>query len=105
MKILISGACGFIGFHLSKELLNQSHRIIGVDNLNDYYDQNLKQSRLDILERYDSFSFHKVDLKDKAAVDKIFKRYQPTHVINLAAQAGVRYSIDNPYAYVDSNLI
>jgi UDP-glucuronate 4-epimerase len=105
MKILITGAAGFIGFHLSKKLLDQSYQIIGIDNLNDYYDPSLKQSRLEILGKYNNFNFHKVDLKDKAAVDNIFDTYQPTHVINLAAQAGVRYSIENPYAYVDSNLI
>lgn len=105
MKILITGAAGFIGFHLSKKLLDDSYQIIGIDNLNDYYDPNLKQSRLEVLGKYNNFSFHKVDLKDKSAVDNIFETYQPTHVINLAAQAGVRYSIENPYAYVDSNLI
>ncbi|WP_321327973.1 NAD-dependent epimerase [uncultured Ilyobacter sp.] len=104
MKILITGAAGFIGFHLSKKLLDDSYQIIGIDNLNDYYDPSLKQSRLEILGKYNNFNFHKVDLKDKAAVDNIFETYQPTHVINLAAQAGVRYSIENPYAYVDSNL-
>lgn len=104
MKILITGAAGFIGFHLSKKLLDDSYQIIGIDNLNDYYDPSLKQSRLEILGKYNNFNFHKVDLKDKATVDHIFETYQPTHVINLAAQAGVRYSIENPYAYVDSNL-
>ncbi len=104
MKILITGAAGFIGFHLSKKLLDKSYQIIGIDNLNDYYDPSLKQSRLEILGKYNNFNFHKVDLKDKATVDHIFETYQPTHVINLAAQAGVRYSIENPYAYVDSNL-
>lgn len=104
MKILITGAAGFIGFHLSKKLLDQSYQIIGIDNLNDYYDPSLKQSRLEILGKYNNFNFHKVDLKEKAQVDHIFETYQPTHVINLAAQAGVRYSIENPYAYVDSNL-
>ena len=105
MKILITGAAGFIGFHLSKKLLDHSYHIIGIDNLNDYYDPSLKQSRLEILGQYNNFNFHKVDLKDKAEVDHIFETYHPTHVINLAAQAGVRYSIENPYAYVDSNLI
>jgi len=104
MKILITGAAGFIGFHLSKKLLDDSYQIIGIDNLNDYYDPNLKQSRLEILGKYNNFNFHKVDLIDKAAVNNIFETYQPTHVINLAAQAGVRYSIESPYAYVDSNL-
>lgn len=105
MKILITGAAGFIGFHLSKELLEQSHELIGIDNMNDYYDPKLKESRLDILEQYKNFSFHKVDLKDKENVDKVFETYRPSHVINLGAQAGVRYSIENPYAYVDSNLL
>ncbi|QWV86335.1 NAD-dependent epimerase [Streptococcus parasuis] len=104
MKILITGAAGFIGFHLSKKLLDDSYQIVGIDNLNDYYDPSLKQSRLEILGKYNNFNFHKVDLKDKVEVDNIFETYQPTHVINLAAQAGVRYSIENPYAYVDSNL-
>jgi len=105
MKILITGAAGFIGFHLSKKLLDQSYQVIGIDNLNDYYDPELKNSRLEILGQYKNFEFYKVDLKNKEAVDHIFETYQPTHVINLAAQAGVRYSIENPYAYVDSNLI
>ena len=105
LKILITGTAGFIGFHLSKKLLDQSYQIIGVDNLNDYYDPSLKQSRLGILNKYDNFTFHCVDLKNKSELDSIFTQYNPTHVINLAAQAGVRYSIENPYAYVDSNLI
>jgi UDP-glucuronate 4-epimerase len=104
MKILITGLVGFIGFHVSQKLLDETYEIIGIDNLNNYYDPSLKQSRLEILEKYNNFNFHKVDLKDKAEVDNIFETYQPTHVINLAAQAGVRYSIENPYAYVDSNL-
>lgn len=104
MKILITGAAGFIGYHLSKKLLDDSYQIIGIDNLNAYYDPSLKQSRLEILGKYNNFNFHKVDLKNKVAVDNIFETYQPTCVINLAAQAGVRYSIENPYAYIDSNL-
>ncbi|NLG88699.1 MAG: NAD-dependent epimerase [Clostridiaceae bacterium] len=102
---LVTGEAGFIGFHLSKKLLEEGCEVIGIDNLNDYYDPGLKKDRLKILERYNSFRFHKADLKDKAEVDGIFETYRPTHVINLAAQAGVRYSIENPYAYVDSNLI
>ena len=86
MKILITGAAEFIGFHLSKKLLDHSYQIIGIDNLNDYYDPELKKSRLEILVKYNSFNFHTVDLKGKAAVDDIFEIYQPTHVINLAAQ-------------------
>lgn len=105
MKILITGVAGFIGFHLSKKLLNDSYQIVGIDNLNNYYDTSLKQSRIKILDQYNNFNFLKVDLKEKSEVDDIFKQYKPAYVINLAAQAGVRYSIENPYAYVDSNLV
>lgn len=105
MKILITGAGGFIGFHLSKKLLDQSFEVIGMDNLNDYYDPSLKDARINILKEYEKFIFHKMDLKDKEQIDSLFNKYRPTYVINLAAQAGVRYSIDNPYAYVDSNLV
>ena len=105
MKILITGAAGFIGFHLSKNLSDRSYQIIGIDNLNDYYDPNLKKARLEIMKHYSNFSFCEIDIKDKYAIENIFEIYKPTHVINLAAQAGVRYSIENPYAYIDSNLI
>ena len=105
MKLLITGAAGFIGFHLSQKLLEEEYQVIGIDNLNNYYDPGLKNARLEILGNHNNFCFHKVDLKDKAEVDSVFETYKPTHVINLAAQAGVRYSIENPYAYVDSNLI
>ncbi|PKN03662.1 capsular biosynthesis protein CpsI, partial [Candidatus Dependentiae bacterium HGW-Dependentiae-1] len=105
MTILVTGAAGFIGFHLSQYLLVQQIDVIGIDNLNDYYEPGLKKSRLDQLGLYPNFVFHQADLKNKAEIDAIFERYQPTHVINLAAQAGVRYSIENPDAYVDSNLI
>ena len=104
-KILITGAAGFIGFHLSKLLLDKDYQVIGIDNLNDYYDPKLKEDRLAILRQNNSFIFHKVDLKEKPEVDKVFESYKPEYVINLAAQAGVRYSLKNPYAYVDSNLI
>ena len=105
MKILITGAAGFIGFQLSKLLLDNDYEVIGIDNLNDYYDPNLKKDRLEILGKNNNFIFHKIDLKDKTEVDKTFETYRPNYVINLAAQAGVRYSLKNPYAYVDSNLI
>lgn len=104
-KILVTGAAGFIGFHLSKLLLDKGFNVIGIDNLNDYYDPGLKADRLEILKRDNNFVFHKVDLKEKISVDEIFLLYNPEYVINLAAQAGVRYSITNPYAYVDSNLM
>ncbi|WGS66044.1 NAD-dependent epimerase [Marinitoga aeolica] len=105
MKILITGTAGFIGFHLSEHLLEKGYNVIGIDNINDYYDTKLKEDRLAILEQNNNFIFHKVDIKDKTEVDKIFEMYRSEYVINLAAQAGVRYSIKNPYAYVDSNLI
>jgi UDP-glucuronate 4-epimerase len=104
-KILVTGAAGFIGFRLSALLLDHDYQVIGIDNLNDYYDIKLKEDRVKNLQQHDNFIFHKVDLKDKIELDNIFKQYQPDYVINLAAQAGVRYSITNPYAYVDSNLI
>lgn len=103
--VLITGVAGFIGFHLAKKLLDESYQVVGIDNINDYYDPNLKLSRLSILEKYSNFVFHKVDLKDKSEIDRIFGIYKPEYVINLAAQAGVRYSLQNPYAYVDSNLV
>lgn len=104
-KILLTGATGFIGFHLAQALLKKGNLIIGIDNMNDYYDTKLKEGRLSILQEYDNFRFIKADLKDKKDIDAIFEKHKPEYVINLAAQAGVRYSITNPYAYVDSNLI
>jgi len=105
MKILITGAAGFIGFHLAKLLLVKNHDIVGIDNLNNYYQPSLKEDRLAILKAHHNFIFDKVDLKDKPSVDRIFATHRPDYVINLAAQAGVRYSITHPEAYVDSNLI
>jgi len=105
MKVLITGAVGFIGFHLSKELVEKNFNVIGIDNINDYYDINLKNRRLEKLSKYENFEFRKVDLKDKEVINGIFAEFNPEYVVNLAAQAGVRYSIENPYAYVDSNLI
>lgn len=103
--LLVTGAAGFIGFHLSQRLLEQGGTVIGFDNVNDYYDVSLKESRLAILERYENFTFIKGDLADKAAVEAIFEEYKPVIVVNLAAQAGVRYSIDNPQVYLESNII
>lgn len=105
MKVLVTGAAGFIGFNLSRRLLNLGHEVVGLDMLNDYYDVNLKKDRLSIIEKYDSFSFVKIDLSDRPAMEELFKREQFTHVVNLAAQAGVRYSIENPHSYVDSNVV
>lgn len=104
-KILVTGAAGFIGFYLSKKLLEQGIEVVGFDNLNDYYDVRLKEARLAILEKFERFTFIKADLADKAAVDNVFAEHKPEIVVNLAAQAGVRYSIDNPQAYIESNLI
>jgi UDP-glucuronate 4-epimerase len=104
-KILITGTAGFIGFHLSNLLLKNGYNVIGIDNLNDYYDVNLKIDRVKILEKQENYEFIKMDLKDKKNIDELFEKNNFDYVINLAAQAGVRYSIENPYAYVDSNLI
>ena len=104
-KILVTGAAGFIGYHLSKKLLSQGMSVVGFDNLNDYYDVNLKYDRLKELEPYESFTFIKGDLSDRSAVDKLFAEHKFDIVVNLAAQAGVRYSIDNPQAYMESNVI
>ncbi|MEO1814633.1 MAG: NAD-dependent epimerase [Acetobacterium sp.] len=105
MKVLITGVAGFIGFHLSNLLLDKKYKVVGIDNLNDYYDPSLKSARLAILEKKDNFEFRNVDLQNKTLIDELFEMNRPDYVINLAAQAGVRYSITNPYAYVDSNLI
>ena len=102
---LITGAAGFIGFHLSKRLLDEGYRVFGLDNLNDYYDPRLKQDRLDILKKYSNFSFHRVDLADADELESLFKDNTIDVVVNLAAQAGVRYSLTNPQAYVKSNLV
>ncbi|MCI6714744.1 MAG: NAD-dependent epimerase [Lachnospiraceae bacterium] len=102
---LITGGAGFIGFHLSKSLLEKGARVIGFDNLNDYYEVSLKEDRLAILEQYDNYRFIKGDLADSAAVLSAFQEYQPQIVVNLGAQAGVRYSIDNPEAYMQSNMM
>ena len=96
-KVLITGSSGFIGFHLSNYLLKSGYKVVGIDNMNDYYNLSLKEARLEILKRYDSFSFHKIGLGDKKESDSLFSKYKPDYVINLAAQAGVRYSIENPY--------
>ena len=104
-KILVTGSAGFIGFHLSKRILDEGGEVIGFDNINDYYDVSLKESRLEILGKYEKFTFIKGNLADKEAVKNIFITYKPDIVVNLAAQAGVRYSIENPDAYIESNII
>jgi len=105
MRYLITGAAGFIGFHLAKKLLEGGHEVIGLDNINDYYDPQLKYDRLALLEPNANFQFLKRDLVETQAVMDIITGSKPDRVIHLAAQAGVRYSIDNPRAYVDSNIV
>ena len=105
MKILVTGAAGFIGMHLSKVLLDRGDEVVGIDNLNDYYDVQLKHDRLKLLEDYDNFTFFKMDMADRDAMDGLFRKHNFNKVMNLAAQAGVRYSLENPHAYVDSNLV
>lgn len=102
---VVTGAAGFIGFFLSKRLLEQGYRVIGLDNINDYYDVNLKHARLEKLKPFEQFTFIKGDISDKDMVMKTFEEYNPNVVVNLAAQAGVRYSIENPDVYMQSNVI
>ncbi len=104
-KILVTGAAGFIGAALSKKLLEAGLSVAGVDNLNDYYDVKLKYARLDLLKAYPNFTFHRMDLADKAAVDELFAKEKFDIVVHLAAQAGVRYSITHPEAYIQSNIV
>lgn len=105
MKILVTGAAGFIGYHVSKRLLERGDEVLGIDNLNDYYDVSLKEARLAQIQEHQGFSFHKIDLSDREAIARLFDECPVDYVINLAAQAGVRYSLENPHAYVDSNLV
>jgi UDP-glucuronate 4-epimerase len=104
-KILVTGTAGFIGYHLSKALSGQGYKVIGIDNLNDYYDVGLKQSRLKVLHTTPSFSFLKLDLTDKSGIDELFRKEGFTYVVNLAAQAGVRHSLTNPEVYIDTNVM
>ncbi|MEQ8363087.1 MAG: NAD-dependent epimerase [Cyclobacteriaceae bacterium] len=103
-QVLVTGASGFIGFHLSKRLLQVGYTVMGIDNMNDYYEVSLKQSRLDLLKEIEGFEFRQLSIGDKEQLDQLFKDYSFSFVVNLAAQAGVRYSITNPQAYIDSNI-
>jgi UDP-glucuronate 4-epimerase len=105
LNILITGCAGFIGFHLSYYLLKRGEQIIGIDNLNDYYDPELKKSRLSLLNHFPHFQFLKFDITDRSAVEQLFQKHHFDTVIHLAAQAGVRYSISQPFAYIDTNLV
>ena len=104
MKILITGSSGFIGFHLSKKLLDKGHKVHGYDSMNNYYDVSLKKARYNMLKKYKNFSFTKNKLENKNSLEKVFKKFKPSIVIHLAAQAGVRYSIQKPRVYLDSNI-
>ncbi|MDF7658422.1 NAD-dependent epimerase [Erwiniaceae bacterium L1_54_6] len=105
MKFLVTGAAGFIGFHVSQRLLAAGHQVVGIDNLNDYYDVSLKQARLDRIASHPAFSFSKMDLADRQAISSLFAHHAFERVIHLGAQAGVRYSIENPHLYAEANLI
>lgn len=105
MKIMVTGTAGFIGNHLALRLLERGDEVIGIDNLNDYYDVNLKLSRLARIKENPGFTDVRLDIADRAGMEAVFKKYQPQKVVNLAAQAGVRYSIQNPHAYIDSNIV
>ena len=102
---LVTGAAGFIGFHLSMRVLARGEEVVGFDNLNDYYSVNLKRDRLKLLTEFDNFKFAEADLADQAKVDQVFRDHDFDRVVNLAAQAGVRYSLENPRAYTESNIV
>jgi UDP-glucuronate 4-epimerase len=102
--ILLTGAAGFIGFHIAQRLLSAGHQVVGVDVVNNYYDPKLKEARLEILKRHSNFAFVKFDLANRAATKSLFEQYRFPVVIHLAAQAGVRYSLENPHAYIDANI-
>jgi UDP-glucuronate 4-epimerase len=105
VKLLVTGAAGFIGYHTAKLLLERGDEVVGLDNLNDYYDPALKNARLDILKAYERFRFIKADLADRTAMQAVFRAHKFQRVVHLGAQAGVRYSLENPHAYVQSNIV
>ena len=105
MKVLITGAAGFIGNALALRLLERGDEVVGIDNLNDYYEVSLKEARLARTAAYPGYTDVRIDLEDRSGIAEVFARYKPERVVNLAAQAGVRYSLENPCAYVDTNLV
>jgi len=105
MIYLVTGSAGFIGFHLSQKLLEENHQVIGVDNLNNYYDPTLKKARLEILKKHPNFSFYQLDIAEFASLEKVFAENKIDKVCHLAAQAGVRYSLENPHIYEQSNMV
>jgi len=105
MKVLITGSAGFIGSQLALRLLDRGDEVIGIDNLNDYYDVSLKETRLARISSHDNFTEARISIEDRPAVEAVFAEHQPDRVVNLAAQAGVRYSLENPHSYVDSNIV
>ena len=105
MKILVTGAAGFIGYYTSKQLLDRGDTVVGLDNFNDYYDVSLKEARASILDDYDNFKMARINLQDRDAVEKLFAEENFEKVVHLAAQAGVRYSIENPHSYIESNIV
>ena len=105
MKVLVTGAAGFIGFHTAKQLLERGETVVGLDNFNDYYDVSLKEARAGLLEPYDNFRMERISLEDRPAMEALFAEGQFDKVVHLAAQAGVRYSIENPHSYIDSNIV
>ena len=105
MKVLVTGAAGFIGMHVSKLLLERGDEVVGIDNLNDYYDPNLKLARLEQLAAFPNFEFVQGDIADRVTMEELFAAVKPNRVVNLAAQAGVRYSLKNPHSYIQTNLV
>lgn len=105
MKVLVTGSAGFIGSHLAIKLLDRGDEVFGIDNLNDYYDVKLKKARLERVKKYSAFTDLRADIEDRDSIKNIFEKYKPQRVVNLAAQAGVRYSLTNPYAYINSNIM